>query len=512
MRRQYSKPFRANRIWAILALVPALGLAQVPVDEQGKSFGAEIEALGEEDIPRLSAYELQELVGPVALYPDDLLAIVLPASTYPLQVIEAGRFLERLEDDPTLKPDDSWDDSVIALLNYPEVVELMNDDLDWTWRLGEAVVAQQSDVVAAVEAFRDRAYAAGNLKTDGYQTVTKESGVVSIRPAADDIIYVPYYEPTRVVVRQPRPVYYYYPQPYPVYYYPYPSHYAFNRGFFWGVTTAFTIGWATDHLSVYHHSYHGHPYFGYTYWDRWWYRRPSISVYNTTYVRNTTSRVTINRYYSGDQWRPTRNSGIVRRVTRNDYYPSDGRSRHEVRRDRVTNNTHVVPTQARNTRVVSESRSGRSDVRTAVRSQQREREPITFRARPEQTRSAPVRSVPRTSKQPANTPERRIVTRQAEPRTVTRETRQRNTIARQSAQRTVTRQAPQRSVTRQAPQRAETRQTPQRTVTRQAPQRTATRQAPQRQETRKVESRERKAPAPKRETQNSTSRSRTKHR
>ena len=501
MRRQYKVPFRANRILALLALLPALSLAQVPVDEQGKAFGAQIEPVGEEDIPLLSSHELQELVGPVALYPDDLLAIVLPASTYPLQVIEAGRFLEQLEDDPSLKPDENWDDSIIALLNYPEVVELMNEDLDWTWRLGEAVVAQQSDVVAAVETFRDRAYAAGNLKTDSYQTVSKDAGVVSIRPVADDVIYVPYYEPARVVVRQPRPVYYYYPQPCPVYYYPYPSHYAFNRGFFWGVTTAFSIGWASDHLSVFHHSYHGHPYFGHTYWDRWWYRRPSISIYNTTYVRNTVNRVTINRYYSGDQWRPTRNSGIVRRVTRNDYYPADGRSRNEIRRSRVTNNTHVVPTQTRSSRVVSESRSGRSDVRRGARAEQRAREPITFRARPEQTRAAAIRSVPRTSRQQASTPERRTVTRQPEPRAEARDQRQRTLITR-APQRTVTRQAPQRNATRQEPRRNVTRQTVQRNATRQTTQRNATRQEAQRNVTRQTTQRN----ATRRETQRNVTR------
>ena len=153
--------------WSLLALfaVPVAGVAQVAVPE--------IEAL--EEIPTISASEIEELVGPIALYPDDLLAIVLPASTYPLQVVEAGRFLEALEDDPSLEPDDDWDDSVVALLNYPEVVELMNEDLDWTWRLGEAVVAQQSDVIAGIEAFRDQAYAAGNLESDDYQLVSHVS-------------------------------------------------------------------------------------------------------------------------------------------------------------------------------------------------------------------------------------------------------------------------------------------------------------------------------------------------
>ena len=154
---------------AMLALIvmamPPFALGQIPVDDEGKvisSYGpsAESPRLGDENIPRLNAAELEDLVGPIALYPDDLLAIVLPAATYPLQVIEAERFLEELKRDPALEPDPDWDDSVVALLNYPEVVSLMNEDIDWTWRLGEAVVAQQEEVVAAVESFRDRAYAA----------------------------------------------------------------------------------------------------------------------------------------------------------------------------------------------------------------------------------------------------------------------------------------------------------------------------------------------------------------
>ncbi len=297
---------KAQLTTAVLFLLPALSLAQVPVDENGNVIGnfesqADVMPLGEDGIPRLSQTELQELVGPIALYPDDLLAIVLPASAYPLQIVEAARFLEALESDPTLKPDPDWDDSIVALINYPEVVELLNEDLDWTWRLGEAVVSQQTDVIAAVEAFRDRAYAAGNLKSDEYQTVSNDDGAISISPAAEDVIYVPYYEPARVVYYQPRPVYYYHPHAYPVYYYPYAANHHFHRGFFWGVTTAFSIGWYTDSLNVFHHSYHGHPYYGRTYWNDGWYRRPSISVYNTTYVNYT--NVTVNRHSSGDQWR-----------------------------------------------------------------------------------------------------------------------------------------------------------------------------------------------------------------
>jgi hypothetical protein len=310
---------------AVLAAAPAA--AQVPVDDDGAPL-ADFESFdfttpaGNEDIPLLTQTELQELVGPIALYPDDLLAIVLPASTYPLQLVQAQRFLEDLEDDPSLKPDESWDDSVIAVLNYPEVVALLNEDLDWTWRLGEAVVAQQADVVGAVEGFRDRAYAAGNLKSDTRQTVARNEGTIEITPVEDDVIYVPYYEPERIVHYQSRPVYHYYPRAYPVYYYPYPVGYAFNSGFFWGVTTAFTVGWLTDSVHVVHHSYHGHPYYGHRYWDGWWYRRPTIHVHNNYYSSNHYS-VSRHRYSRGDHWRPrhdTRRRLHNQRITRSDYY------------------------------------------------------------------------------------------------------------------------------------------------------------------------------------------------
>ncbi len=353
---------------ALLALPVAWG--QVPVDENGEPVGSmeslSIEATtGSEDIPLLSSVDLEELVGPIALYPDDLLAIVLPAASYPLQIIDAARFLETLENDPSLEPDSEWDDSVVALTNYPEVVELLNDDIDWTWRLGEAVVSQQADVVAAVETFRDRAYAAGNLKSDSYQNVSRDEGIIEITPVAEDVIYVPYYEPERVVVYQSRPAYYYYPRPYPVYYYPYSSAFAFDRGYFWGVTTAFSIGWYSNSLNVFHHSYHGHPYYGHSYRDSWWYRRPTINIYNNHYAGRNPS-VTGNRYYRGDHWRRSgdrREHINERRITRNRTYP--------VRRRSDT--PDAVSVNGAGSRQVT--------ARTTRRRQQ-DREPIAFRDRP----------------------------------------------------------------------------------------------------------------------------------
>lgn len=238
------------------------------------------------DAPLYSAEAIAELVAPVALYPDDLLAIVLPASTYPLQIVQAQRFLDALAGNPALQPDETWDDSVVALLNYPEVIELMNHDLDWTAELGQAVLAQQPEVIAAIEGFRRRAFTAGNLKSDDRQVVEVSDDAVYVRPADPKVIYVPYYDPAVVTVYRPRPVYSYHPRPYPVYYYPYPVGYTFASGFFWGVTSYFALGWNSHHLHVYHHDYYDHPYYGrpHLYHTRHYYYRRAPKVVNNYYI------------------------------------------------------------------------------------------------------------------------------------------------------------------------------------------------------------------------------------
>ena len=309
-----------GNLFRLCGLIVALTIW--PFASNAQVAGAEVEQI--DNLQKVSASDLETLVGPIALYPDDLLAIVLPASTFPLQIVEAQRFLEALENDPSLEPDEDWNDAVVALLNYPEVVDLLNEDLDWMWQLGEAVAVQQEDVIAAIESFRDRAYAAGNLKTDDYQIVAQEGDTIQITPVQEDVIYVPYYEPERVIVYQPRPVYYYYPHAYPVYYYPYPQYHAFHSSFFWGVTTAFSIGWHSHHLNVFHHSYYGHPYYGRSYWDYGWYRRPNINVYNTVYVNNN-GNGSNDRHRDGDHWqsntrRPVRASD--QSIARSRYYPN----------------------------------------------------------------------------------------------------------------------------------------------------------------------------------------------
>jgi hypothetical protein len=171
--------------------------------------------------------ELEQLVAPIALYPDALVAQVLMASTYPLEVVSAARWVKAnpkvtgkaLEDAMQKEP---WDPSVKSLTAFPQVLDMMNSKLDWTQKLGDAFLAQQKEVMAAVQTLRLKAEAQGNLKTTKEQVVTKEqqanTTVVKIEPANPQVVYVPTYDPVAV----------YGPWPYPAYppYYYYPPGYA----------------------------------------------------------------------------------------------------------------------------------------------------------------------------------------------------------------------------------------------------------------------------------------------
>jgi len=184
----------------------------------------------------LTEEEMEVLVARIALYPDELVAAIVAASLYPVQLVQAQRYLEKVKTKPDLKPDPDWDGSVISLLNYPEIVKMMSDDLDWTEALGEAVANQQKDMLEAVQQLRDKAVAQGVLKTDEKTVVTQESGKVVIQPATANEIYVPVYEPQMLYEPDYVPVpIAYYPEPYPSYYYPTAPYFAgFVTGAIWG--------------------------------------------------------------------------------------------------------------------------------------------------------------------------------------------------------------------------------------------------------------------------------------
>jgi uncharacterized protein DUF3300/endosialidase-like protein len=172
----------------------------------------------------LKAEELDALVAPIALYPDTLLAEVLMASTYPLEVVQADRWAtenKALKGDQLKAAVDKqvWDDSVKSLVATPSVLSMMSTKLDWTQKLGDAVLAQQPDVMDAVQRLRTKAQANNKLQSTKEQKVSvkqeQSKQVIVIEPAVPDTVYVPYYDPGVVYGGWPYPSYppYYFPPP-----------------------------------------------------------------------------------------------------------------------------------------------------------------------------------------------------------------------------------------------------------------------------------------------------------
>ncbi len=201
---------------------------------------ATTQAPAEEAPQPLSEDELEVLVARIALYPDELVALVTSASLYPLQIVEAERFLEDSKTKKDMKPKDSWDGSIVSLLNYPQIVKMMSDDLDWTQSLSDALAYQQQDVLVAIQQLRDKAVADGVIKSDDKVVVKQENNNVVIQAADPEKIYVPQYEPQMLYDPgyQPAPIAYY-PEPYPNYYYP-------TATFFAGVVTGAAFAAVVD--------------------------------------------------------------------------------------------------------------------------------------------------------------------------------------------------------------------------------------------------------------------------
>lgn len=224
--------------------------------------------------------QLDSLVAPVALYPDQLLAQVLAASTYPLEIVQLQQWLAK---NPDLKGDalaaavekQPWDPAVQGLAGIPDVVKRLGDDIQWTTELGNAFLAQEADVMDAVQRMRKKASDNGNLKTTEQQKVTTQvvesKQVIVIQQASPQVVYVPLYAPA--VVYGP-PIY-----PYPPIYYPPPGYYAA------GVAIGFGVGIAMSACC----------YGGWGYGPRWGYGSVHINV-NNRYVSHYNRYNTVNRY------------------------------------------------------------------------------------------------------------------------------------------------------------------------------------------------------------------------
>jgi hypothetical protein len=216
---------------ACLLLLPFTALAQSP-DSTTPASQQQL----------LKSEELDALVAPVALYPDTLLSLVLMASTYPLEVVQADRWASQnkaLKEDQLKAAVDkqSWDDSVKSLTATPSVLSMMSAKLDWTEKLGDAVLAQQPDVMDAIQRLRTRAQANNKLQSTPQQTVTvkEDAGrqIVAIEQADPNTVYVPQYDPNSIYGEWPYPAY-------PPYY--------FGSGYYGGAVLAGAIGFGAGYL------------------------------------------------------------------------------------------------------------------------------------------------------------------------------------------------------------------------------------------------------------------------
>lgn len=245
-----------TRLWKQALALSLCGLL-VQFTARAESYGAQNQpseqapASGVKPTPQ----ELQQLVAPIALYPDALVAQILAAATYPTQIVEADRWMQRhghLKGEELAKEVDKqdWDPSVKALAQFPSVLENMDKNLSWTSSLGEAYINDPQDVTDAVQQMRQQAQKAGNLKSTDQERVTTQGNTIIIEPANPEVVYVPAYDPW-VIYGAPIVAY--------------PGWYA-EPGIFWGgVGLSFGLGFGIGYFGGFGWGW-GH--WGYNWHDR----------------------------------------------------------------------------------------------------------------------------------------------------------------------------------------------------------------------------------------------------
>jgi hypothetical protein len=208
---------------------------------------------GTEESKTFKQQELDQMLAPIALYPDDLLTQILIAATYPLEIVQADRWTKQ---NKSLKGDaltealekQDWDPSVKSLVNFPEVLSRMSEDLRWTQQLGDAFLAQEKEVMDTIQMLRKKAQEAGNLKDNPQQKVVVEKETIVIQSTNPEVIYVPSYNPTVVYGGWWWPAY---PPPPPFFpFFPYATPYAYGAmAFGAGVAMGAAWGYAWGHAN-----------------------------------------------------------------------------------------------------------------------------------------------------------------------------------------------------------------------------------------------------------------------
>jgi hypothetical protein len=243
---------------------------------QAESLGPTGQSTEQSPTPpvQLSPQELQQLVAPMALYPDALVAQILAASTYPAEIVEADRWMQshsNFKGDRLAKEVDKqpWDPSVKALAQFPSVLENMDKNLSWTSSLGDAYANQQQDVTNAVQAMRQQAQKAGHLGSNEQEKVTTQGNTIVIEPANPEVVYVPAYDPWLV-----------YGEPIVAY----PGWYAEPGIFLAGVGIGFGVGFGIGYFGGFGWGWH--------HWGYDWHGRSVVYNHNT-YISH--SRTIVNR-------------------------------------------------------------------------------------------------------------------------------------------------------------------------------------------------------------------------
>ena len=300
------RAFHAAMLALALVLSPAAVCQPAPPGDPMAPAGAPMTPA--EPLPQ---DQMDALLAPVALYPDQLLTQVLMASTYPLEVVAAARFVQQ---NPSLQGPDldqalldkPWDPSVQSLAAFPQVLAMMNDKLDWTQQLGDAFLANEPQVMDTVQSLRARAQSAGNLQSTPQQNVVVQEKYIYIEPAQPQVVYVPVYNPTIVYgpwwAPRYRPWYWYPP---PIYGYPpAPIGGVIAAGIVWGTAWAITA-------------------------NNWGWARPNWGGHSINVNINNTTNIFINHrpqyrtQYSNGQWQhlPEHRQGVAYRdsATRDRY-------------------------------------------------------------------------------------------------------------------------------------------------------------------------------------------------
>src|SRR3984885_8587741 len=267
-------------VLAFALLLPMLPQTFTAAQEQDQNAQAPPQTSQAPPYTQQTADQLQQLVAPIALYPDSLVAQVLAASTFPAEIVEADRWVQA---NPDLKGDalaqavdqQSWDPSVKALTAFPTVLGNMDKNISWTSSLGDAYYNQEQGVMDAIQVMRQKAQQAGNLKDTPQQTVQTQGSDIVIQPASPDVVYVPAYDPWLV---------YGYPVAAWPGWYPYPGIWYGGPSLFWGV--GFGIG------------FYGGFGWGWGHWGVGWGGRTVIFNNNRYYSRSNTF-YNRNNYYRG---------------------------------------------------------------------------------------------------------------------------------------------------------------------------------------------------------------------